>query len=69
MDFIKLTEDERRLVLKSLDKEEIACLSQTESILQKIAGVYINKAGRHPEMHDLYRLVAATISDLNNIKR
>ena len=67
MDFIKLTEEEMRLILKSLDKEEIACLSQTESILQKIAGVYINKAGCHPEMADLYRFIATTISRLNDM--
>ena len=64
MDFIRLTNEERKEVLSSLDDQEKASMSLAESILQKIAGVYINRVGYHPEMADLYRNVAGTLSEL-----
>ena len=65
MDFVRLTEDERKAVLSSLDPKEKDSISMAESILQKIAGVYINKAGYHHEMADIYRAVAGILSDLS----
>lgn len=64
MDFVRLTEDEKKVVLSSLDPKEKEFIPFAESILQKIAGVYINKPGYHPEMADLYRYAASTLSDL-----
>lgn len=63
MDFVRLTEEEKKEVLNNLDLTEKNALQTTESILQKIAGVYINKHC-HPEMADIYRLVAGIMSDL-----
>ena len=65
MDFVRLTEDEKNAVLSSLDPKEKDSIPMAESILQKIAGIYINKAGYHPEMADIYRSVAGILSDLN----
>ena len=64
MDFTKLTSDEKNMVLSSLDTKEKESLLFAESIVQKIAGIYINKAGYHPEMADIYRNVAGSLSDL-----
>ncbi len=64
MDFVKLTEEEKKEVLNNLDPTERDALQIAESILQKIAGIYINKAGYHPEMVDIYSLVAGTLSEL-----
>lgn len=64
MDFVRLTEEEKEIVLNDLDLEEKDSLPFAESILQKIAGIYINKAGYHPEMANLYNLVAGVLSDL-----
>ena len=63
MDFVRLTEEEKKEVLNNLDPIERNALQIAESILQKIAGIYINKAGYHPEKADLYRNAASTLSD------
>lgn len=64
MEFVRLTEEEKKEVLNNLDPTEKESLQIAESILQKIAGVYINKAGYHPEMAGIYQEVAGTLSDL-----
>ena len=64
MDFVRLTEEEKKEVLNNLDPAEKDSVQIAESILQKIAGIYINKEGYHPEMADIYRLVAGTLSEL-----
>ena len=64
MDFVRLTEDEKKDVLSSLVPTEMDSLPIAECILQKIAGIYISKGGYHPEMADLYRFVASVLSDL-----
>ncbi len=64
MVFIRLTEEEKKVVLSELGHEEKNSLLLAKSIIQKIAGVYINKAGCHPEMADLYRDVASSLVDL-----
>lgn len=64
MDFVRLKEEEKGILLSNLDSTEKDSLPIAESILQKIAGIYINKAGYHPEMADLYRFVASTLYDL-----
>ena len=51
------------MVLISLSQKEKDVLPIAGSILQRIAGIYINKEG-NPEMADMYRLVAGTFSDL-----
>ena len=65
MDFVRLTEEEKKEVLNNLDSKEMEALQVAESIIQKIAGIYINRAGYHPEMADLYRNVAAVLLELN----
>ena len=62
MDFVRLTEEERNNVLDSLNENQKKCLQTAESILQTIAGVYINRPG-NSEMADLYRNAASTLSD------
>lgn len=69
MEFVFLTNEEKAAVFESLDSKEKNCLPCVENILQKIAGVYINKAGYHPEMADIYRNVSTTISHLNNFNQ
>lgn len=69
MEFVKLTEDEKKEILKNLDSNEKDSLSIAESVLQRIAGIYINKAGQYPEMADVYRNVAGTLSDLKEFDR
>ena len=66
MEFVRLTEEEKKNVLNNLDPTEKDALQIAESILQKIAGIYINKAGYHPETADIYRTVAGTLSDLKS---
>lgn len=68
MDFIKLTQDEKEEVLNNLDQKEKVSIKIAESILQKIAGIYINKAGYHPEMADFYRNVAGSLRDLIEVE-
>lgn len=63
---MRLTEEEKNVVLSSLDSKEKDSIPFAESILQKIAGIYINKAGYHPEMADFYRYAASTLSDLRD---
>lgn len=67
MEFIRLTEEEQKEVLDNLNQNEREVLETAEQILQKIAGIYINKPGYHPEMADIYRLVAGTMSDLRKL--
>lgn len=67
MEFVRLTEEEKKEVLNNLDPKEKDALQLAESTLHKIAGVYINRAGYHPEMADLYRFVAGTLSDLKDV--
>ncbi len=64
MEFVRLSEEEKQIVLSSLGQSEKDVLPIAESILQRIAGIYINKANYHPEMADLYRMVAGVLSDL-----
>lgn len=64
MDFVRLTEKEKSEVLSNLEQAEKDILPIAESIMQKIAGVYINRADYHPEIADIYRNVASSISDL-----
>ena len=63
MECIRLSEEEKQMVLISLSQKEKDVLPIAGSILQRIAGIYINKEG-NPEMADMYRLVAGTFSDL-----
>ena len=67
MEFIRLTEEEQKEVLDNLNQNEREVLETAEQILQKIAGIYINKPSYHPEMADIYRLVAGTMSDLRKL--
>ena len=64
MEFVRLTEEEKKEVLNNLDSREKDALQIAESILQKIASVYINKAGYHPEMAGIYQNVAGILSEL-----
>lgn len=66
MEFKKLTDEQKKSVIANLDTEELACLQKTETILQKIAGAYINTPG-NPEMADLYRNVAGMMSELQSL--
>jgi len=68
MDFIELTETEKKELIGMFEQHEIDSLSMAESILQKIAGIYIKK-GSYPEMADLYREVASTLSGLTENKK
>lgn len=68
MEFVRLTKEEEEQVLNSLDPNEKESLPFAESILQKIAGVYINKAGYCPEMTGIYQNVAGVLSELKEKK-
>ena len=65
MEFVYLTDDEKTILLKSLDAEEKTSLSFTVSILQKMAGIYMTKGHPHPEMCDLYRKISGILSDID----
>ncbi|MBR5730038.1 MAG: hypothetical protein IKX61_07545 [Prevotella sp.] len=65
MNFVRLTEKEKKDLLSCLDPIEKDSLFIAESILQKIAGIYISKAGYHPEMADMYRFAANSLSELS----
>ena len=64
MEFVRLTEEEKKKVLNNLDSTEKDALQVAESVLQKIAGVYINNAGYHPEVVGIYQKVAGVLSEL-----
>ena len=65
MAYIRLTEEQKKEVLNALDVPEKECLQTAETILQRIAGVYINTSS-NPEMTDFYRNAASTLADLRN---
>ncbi|MDO4202436.1 MAG: hypothetical protein Q4D25_10030 [Bacteroidales bacterium] len=62
-DLVLLTKDEQKKVLQNLDQKEKDSLPTTVSILQKIAGIYINQPD-FSEKADLYRFVANVLDDL-----
>lgn len=66
MDLVDLTKEEKQKVLQDLDQNEKDSLPTTVSILQKIAGVYINQPGSS-EQADLYRSVANVLTNLIHI--
>ena len=83
MEYMELEEEKRKkvsyLALNELTEDEKKCLQTAETILQKIAGIYIG--ARHnlqmadmvdistewqAEMAGLYRSAANTLTDLRN---
>ena len=78
MEYMELEEEKRKkvscLALNELTEDEKKCLQTAETILQKIAGIYIG-ARHNPQMADmvdistemagLYRSAANTLADLS----